>query len=165
MKSALTILAVAMSVSVCSAQAQSGEAEIRAVIQKLFEAMRKGDSTQLRDCFSKEVSLATIYRNKNGEPVNFRENSIAPFIKAVGTPHKETWHEEFWNLEIRIDGDLASAWCDYAFYLDDAFSHCGADAFHLHREEEGWKIFHLSDTRRKSDCVIPEDIRKKHRIR
>lgn len=165
MKTVLVFFVLGFAGPISAAQQPSPETEIRQVIEKLFTAMQKGDSTMLKECFSKEVSLATIYRNKNDEPVILRENSIASFVKAVGTPHQETWYEEYWNLGIRIDGDLASAWCDYAFYRGNTFSHCGADAFHFHREKEGWKIFHLSDTRRKSDCVIPDEIRRKHQGR
>jgi hypothetical protein len=150
-----------MSIVPAFAQEQD-KASVKAVIDDLFVAMQKGDSAQLRKCFAAEVSLASIFRNKNGEAVNRREHSIAGFAKAVGTPHKETWYEEYWNLRIDIDGDFASVWCDYAFYLDKTFSHCGVDSFHLFREKDGWKIFHLSDTRRKEGCNVPADIIKRH---
>lgn len=165
MRFALTIVTVLCATFCVPAQEKNDQAEIRKVIEKLFTGMQRGDSTMVKDCFSKEVSLATIYRNKNGDPVNVRENSIAGFMKDVGTPHKEVWHEEIWNLEIKVDGEFASVWCDYAFYLDDTFSHCGVDAFHLHREQNGWKIFHLADTRRRNDCRIPEAIKAKHPVK
>lgn len=145
-------------------QAQDPESEaIRDVILQLFKGMEKGDSAMVRNVFTREVTLATIYRDKQNVPQLHRETSLDGFLKAVGTPHKETWYEEFWNLEIEIDGDLAQAWCDYAFYVDNTFSHCGVDAFHLHKEKEGWKIFHLADTRRKQPCEIPAEIQDKHR--
>jgi hypothetical protein len=64
---------------------------------------------------------------------------------------------------VQIDGDFAQVWCDYAFYTDNTFSHCGIDAFQLHKGKDGWKIFHLADTRRKDNCVIPQDIQNKHK--
>jgi hypothetical protein len=159
-KGAFVFFALAVSVNVV-AQDASDEAAVKTVIDRLFMAMHKGDSTMLKGCFTNEVSLATIYRNE-ADPVISRENSIRDFMKSVGSPHKQIWYEEYWNLKILIDDDLASAWCDYAFFLDNTFSHCGVDAFHLHRGKDGWKIFHVSDTRRKGDCVVPEEIRKKH---
>jgi hypothetical protein len=71
--------------------------------------------------------------------------------------------EEIWNLKIQMDGDFAQAWCEYAFYYQNKFSHCGVDAFHLIKTTEGWKIFHLADTRRKENCIIPEEIKSKHK--
>jgi hypothetical protein len=84
------------------------------------------------------------------------------FLKAVGTPHNEKWYEEVWNIKTDIDGDFAQLWCDYAFYRGKNFSHCGADAFHLYKSKDGWKIFHLAYSLRKTDCDIPDEIKSKH---
>ena len=113
--------------------------------------------------FADHVTMATVARNQKDEPVIRHEDSIADFLTAVGTPHHDVWYEEVWGLKVEVDGDFAQVWCNYAFYLNDAFSHCGVDAFHLHREKAGWKIFHLADTRRKSNCQIPDAIINKHR--
>jgi hypothetical protein len=132
------------------------------VIGDLFKAMELGDSAMARNTFAKQVTTATVFRDKAGNAGIHREESVAGFMKAIGTPHKEVWYEEIWNLQVQIDGDFAQAWCDYAFYTDKTFSHCGVDAFHLYRENGSWKIFHLADTRRKNACEIPADIQKKH---
>jgi SnoaL-like domain len=47
---------------------------------------------------------------------------------------------------------MASAWCDYAFYADEKFSHCGVDAFLLMQKEGQWQILKIVDTRRKESC-------------
>lgn len=146
----------------CFAQ-HTEEAAIRGVIVQLFTGMEKGDSAMVRKSFTKEVTLATIFRDKKDEPALHQESELNGFLQAVGTPHKEVWYEEFWNLKIQVDGDLAQAWCDYAFYLDNTFSHCGVDAMHFHKGKDGWKIFHLTDTRRKNGCEIPEEVERKHR--
>jgi hypothetical protein len=109
-----------------------------------------------------DATLVTVFRDKARNPVFEREPSIVEFLKAVGTPHPDIWYEEIWNIKVEIDGDLAQLWCDYAFYAGNRFSHCGVDAFHLHKGKDGWKIFHLADTRRREGCEVPEDIRKKH---
>jgi hypothetical protein len=157
-----TALAILLSTG-CFSQGTQDETTVREVIDKLFLAMQKGDSTMLKECFGPEVTLATIYRNKSGEPTIERETSIGSFSKAVGTPRKEVWFEEIWSLKIDVDGDFASAWCDYAFYRDNIFSHCGVDAFHFFKGKEGWKIIHLTDTRRKTGCNVPDAIQQKHR--
>ena len=83
-----------------------------------------------------------------------KKGSLADFLKAIGTPHPEVWNEKIWNTEIRIDDNLAQIWTDYAFYVDDRFSHCGVDAFQLVKETDGkWRIVHLIDTRRKEPCT------------
>lgn len=156
-----TLVVLVAAGPLCAQGADDKEA-VKGVITRLFTGMQKGDSAMVHAAFAGEVTMATAFRDKTGKPMLHRENSIADFLKAVGTPHKETWYEEIWNLDIRIDGDFAQAWCDYAFYVGNTFSHCGIDAFHLHKKDGAWKIFHLSDTRRKDDCIVPEDVSKKH---
>lgn len=146
-----------------SADAQTDEkSAVIAVVNNLFKGMEKGDSALVHSTFTKDVTLATIFRDKTKSPVLERESSIAEFLKAIGTPHPDVWYEEIWNVKVEIDGDLAQVWCDYAFFAGNRFSHCGVDAFHLHKGKDGWKIFHLADTRRRDGCEVPEDIKKKH---
>ncbi len=143
------------------AQANDDQTAVRNVVDRLFKAMELGDSAMLRTAFAERVSMATVFRDKGGIPQIRMEDSLDGFLKAVGSPHEQTWYEEIWNVDVKIDGDLAQVWCDYAFYLDKTFHHCGVDAFHLFRSPDGWKVFHLSDTRRTSDCQVPEEIKQK----
>lgn len=146
-----------------SAQTATDEAAVKAVVEKLFKAMELGDSAMLTATFHKPVTLGTIFRDKNGNTVLRPESSIDEFAKAVGTPHKEVWHEEIWDVKVQLDGDFAQVWCDYAFYIDKTFSHCGVDAFHLIKTKDGWKIFHLADTRRKNGCNVPKAVSEKYK--
>jgi GT2 family glycosyltransferase len=164
-----TILAVALICSflisvLSSAQSSNDDiAAVKAVITKLFKAMESSDSAMLRSAFHSHVTLGTVFTDKNGNTVMRPESSIAEFVKAVGTPHKEIWHEEIWDVKVQLDGNFAQVWCDYAFYIDKNFSHCGVDAFHLLKAKDGWKIFHLADTRRKAGCNVPKEISEKYK--
>jgi len=122
--------------------------------------MKKGDSALVYSAFAKEVTMATIYRDKNNLPAIKNELGIEDFLKAVGTPHNELWNEPIWDLKIKIDGNLAQALASYAFYRGNTFSHCSEDAFHLFKSADGqWRIFHLADTRQTEGCVIPPEIK------
>lgn len=158
-----TLILLTVSVTQVSAQQASDEAAIREVINQVFKGMENGDSAKVHSAFAREVTLASVFRDKAGNPVLRRESSVRDFLKAVGTPHPEIWYEETWNYRVQQDGDLAQVWCDYAFYLGKNFSHCGVDAFQLHKGKDGWKVFHLADTRRKADCNIPKEIQDKHK--
>lgn len=145
------------------AKAQSAdEIAVTEVINRLFTGMNKADSSMLRSTFTKEVTLATVGRNRDGNMVLKRENSTLDFAKQVASQKPGALNEEIWGLKIQVDGDFAQAWCDYAFYYENKFSHCGVDAFQLFKTKEGWKIFHLADTRRKEGCNVPQEIQKKH---
>jgi hypothetical protein len=143
--------------------AQAAEDDVRAVIVRLFKGMQLGDSAMVRSTFAGDIQFVTIASNQDGTSAKYVEPSAAGFLKAVGMPHADAWNEEIWNLKIIVDGSLAQAWCDYAFYVGKKFSHCGADAFLLHKEREGWKIFLLADTRRPSPCVIPKEVEDRYK--
>jgi len=140
----------------------SEEANVESVIHRLFAGMHQADSILVRSVFAADVTMVTVLRTKEDTPI-LRKDSVDDFIKAVGQKPPEPLTEEIWNIKIQIDGDFAQAWCDYAFYVGHRFNHCGVDAFHLIKTMEGWKIFHLADTRRKVDCHVPEEIQKKHK--
>jgi hypothetical protein len=141
--------------------AQSAEDAVKAVIGNVFTAMHKGDTVLLKSAFADEVTMATVVKNKEGKVVVRRE-ALKSFVTAVGKPQAEPLTEEIWNIKVQLDGDFAQAWCDYAFYVGKRFNHCGVDAFHLYKTPDGWKIFHLADTRRKENCNVPEEIQKKY---
>ncbi|MEM9897430.1 MAG: nuclear transport factor 2 family protein [Bacteroidota bacterium] len=132
--------------------------EIMRVIDNVFGAMRKNDSTLLKTSFVNSPNTFTAFFDKEGRsqliPGNFQR-----FVHAIGQPKDQVWNEPIWNEKVEIDGNLASVWVDYAFYIDDQFSHCGVDAFHLIKQDDGWKIFHLVDTRRKDDCEVPDEFK------
>ena len=145
-------------------QAQSNEeANVTETVNKLFKAMYTNDTVLFKSVFADKVTMARVLRNKEGKPVLQQSEGIAGFVKAIAKPNpKGALTEEMWNIKIQIDGDLAQFWCDYAFYVGNTFSHCGVDAFQLHKTADGWKVFHLADTYRK-ECTIPQNIQDKHK--
>ena len=46
-----------------------------------------------------------------------------------------------WNLS--VDGDVATVWTRYDFFIDGAFSHGGTDVIVLLRTDDGWRIASL----------------------
>lgn len=127
------------------------QAAVIATIQRMFDAMRKGDSTLLRSSFDASARLQTAVTNKEGKPV-LLEETVDEFAKAVGTPHTEVYDERIWSYDVRVDGRLATAWTDYTFFLGEKMSHCGVNAFMLFKGENGWKITQITDTRRRDGC-------------
>lgn len=132
-------------------------AAIYDLIVQLFDGMREGDSTKVRDVFHPEVRLLTTFLDRSGQPV-LHEGKLQGFLDAVGSPHDEPWDERIWETTIQVDGPLAQAWTNYAFYLGDTFSHCGVDAFQFVQTPAGWKIIQLADTRRKTGCEPAEQL-------
>ncbi len=129
------------------------EEAVVAVIVQLFDGMRAGDSAMVRRTLAPEARLVGTSA-RDGEPV-LRTVDIGRFVEAIGEPHDEVWDERLWDIEVRIDQNLATVWTQYAFYLGEKLSHCGVDAFQLFRSSDGWRIFQIADTRRSADtCDI-----------
>ena len=140
-------------------QAQQNEKdEVMKVINQVFEAMRTNDSTLLKQSFVAEPNTFTAFVDEDGIS-KLVSGDFQRFKNAVGQAKEQVWNEPIWNEKVEIDSNLASVWVDYAFYVDDQFSHCGVDAFHLIKRADGWKIFHLVDTRRKENCEIPDEFK------
>lgn len=123
------------------------ETAVKATINQLFDGMKKADSTVLKTVLLPTAKLQTVI-NKQGA-VSVRDETIAQFITSVGKAKAGALDERLSGMDIRVDGDLATAWTPYAFYYNGQQSHCGANAFTLVRMDGNWKIQNIIDTRRK----------------
>lgn len=123
---------------------------VLAVVRRLFDGMRAGDSAAVRATFHPQALLASAAVRK-GTPV-FEVDTVDAFVRAVGAPHDVMWDERIRGTRVEIDGPLASVWAEYSFYAGPKFSHCGIDAFQLARDGEVWRIVALTDTRRRDGC-------------
>ena len=133
-----------------SAQSED-EAAVRAVITRLFDGMRAGDGSVVREVFTADARLQTAAVRRDGTPM-LRSEPVDSFAAIVSQPRDFVLDERIDAWDVRIDGPLAIVTVDYSFYAGERFSHCGVDAFQLFRSAEGWKIFQLTDTRRTTGC-------------
>ncbi|MEO9572112.1 MAG: hypothetical protein ABJH82_14470 [Polaribacter sp.] len=67
----------------------------------------------------------------------------------------DVYLEKLLSYSIKIDGNLASVWTPYEFYLNGNFSHCGANSFQLFSNNGVWEIVYLVDMRRRENCKAP----------
>lgn len=156
---ATTVAILVLAAFAAPLQAQSAasdEAEVLAVLEALFDGMRAADSAAVRSTLHPDARLARVVDGESGPAL--QAETMDGFLSAIGTPHEETWDERTWDPEVRIDGRLATVWVPYAFYLGEALSHCGTDAFQLYKAAEGWKIFQIADTARREGCEVPEPV-------
>ena len=132
-----------------SASSATAESEVLAVVNAVFEGMRRADSGMVRPLFHAKARLITVDSRSPGPRV---EESVEGFIKTIGQPRTEVWDEPLSNVKTMIDGSLASVWADYKFYRGTTLNHCGVDHFLLVKEAGTWKIIELADTRRRENC-------------
>jgi len=133
-----------------NATAQSTEDSVKTAINKLFTAMKNGDSKALLECFNDTAILQTV-EERNGN-VSVRTEAIKEFADFVGTQKQGDADERITFDMVKTDGALAIAWTPYQFYYKGQFSHCGVDSYQLVRINGEWKIQYLIDTRRKTNC-------------
>lgn len=133
------------------ARAQSAEAEVVAVVERLFDGMRARDTTLMRSTFDASARLYGLTRD--GE---IRVTPIDAFLGSIASGDTSVvLDEKIYAPEVRIDGNLASVWTFYTLHVGERFSHCGIDALILYRGNNGWKIVSLGDTRRTEGCDPP----------
>ncbi|GAB3890850.1 nuclear transport factor 2 family protein [Spirosoma agri] len=132
------------------AQSPTDEAAVRASINQLFESMKKADSTLIKSIMAPGARLQTVM-NKQGE-VSVQDEAISKFIASVGKAKPGSLDERLSGMDIKIDGELATAWTPYSFYYNGQQSHCGVNAFTLVKLAGAWKIQTIIDTRRKQNC-------------
>lgn len=150
MKLVLLLVCLFLTVS-AFAQSSEDEAAVRTTIKLMFDGMRKGDSTQIKNSVLPGATLQSIAKNKEGQ-VSVRNEDMSKFAASVTKYPAFTLDERLSGMEIKIDAELATAWTPYVFYLKDVKSHCGVNAFTLVKVNGNWKIQNIIDTRRKENC-------------
>jgi hypothetical protein len=141
------LLATAASLEAQTPDANPADQEVRAVVTKMFDAMRARDTAALRSVFDSGARLiGTSVRN--GAPV-VEITPIGEFIRILATAAPgQLLDERLMNTQVSVSDNLASVWTEYKFYVGERFSHCGVDNFQLAKGADGWKIYALADTRR-----------------
>lgn len=150
MTRSLLLFAVALAFgSTTPALAQSPEHDAAyAVVTKLFDGMRTRDTSAMRAAFVPNASMQSL------TPEGVKFDSIDAWIRSVGgAPAGTVLDERLANSAVQVDGNLASIWVDYWFFVGERFSHCGVDAILLAKQGGSWRIFSVVDTRRREGCA------------
>ena len=133
------------------------EAAVLAAIHEVFDGMRTKDSAMVR---ARLVDGVVLYRAGEQEGVPELSASEAQgWLNSIAQPLDEILDEQIWDVEIEVDGRLATAWMKFAFFFGGEFSHCGVNAMMLFKDTDGCKIFGLADTSRRGEeeCWMPPD--------
>lgn len=124
--------------------------EVIAVVAQMFEGMRTGDAELLRSLFHPDAVMTGTGMREG----SYRARISPPdgWIESIASHEGPVIDERFYDPVVEISGPLASVWTEYDLYVGEEFRHCGVDAFHLARTDDGWKIVHLADTRVTTEC-------------
>lgn len=139
----LLVVATASAQMAKSSEKDGAAKEALAVVNKLFAAMRVKDAATIRALFSAEGQLTATQR-REGQP-SLRVFNGEAFAKLI-VETKGVLKERMYKPEVLVSGDLVLVRGRYGFYVDDRFSHCGMNSFHLMRTADGWKIVNAAST-------------------
>lgn len=129
--------------------------QVLATVRELFAALGERDIVRL-EALHHPQSRTTAVRSGSGSdsPTTRTLPEVLESIAAVTVPMTE----RFWDPEVRVDGDVASLWAPYDFYVDGTFSHCGHDAVHLVRMDGRWLVLSMTYTiAEPPDCRLHPD--------
>ena len=127
----------------------SENVNIKATIETFFDGFHQKDSLLMRSVLHESFKLESVAVRDN--KVSKKDLNGKEFISAVTKrPDSPVWKEKLLSYEINIDGPLANAWVKYEFWIDNKLSHCGVNSIHLLKDGLKWKIFSISDSRRKN---------------
>ena len=124
---------------------------VEATVKTLFNSMLAADTVMARSVIAPNFRVIVLVQNPDKQ-TSTRETSAKQFLAQIASKPPQTLDERYWAGQVQIDGDLASFWCQYAFFNAGKFSHCGTDVFQLYRSPQGWKIVNLSYNIRKEGC-------------
>ncbi|WP_290627447.1 nuclear transport factor 2 family protein [Altibacter sp.] len=128
------------------------EADAKQVIDVFFEGFHQGDTLKMRSVMAEELVMQTAFSDAQGNHKVSNGKASDLLLAIANRPETQQWDERLLDYKVQIDGNLAHVWTPYEFWLNGKFIHCGANAFTLAKTNEGWKILHLIDSRRKTDC-------------
>ena len=140
MRRILTFFLLLIASHFVDAQQESENQAIKKVIETFFEGLHQGDSTTMATALHKELKIQTTYTNGQQQKILRTETRNQLLINISKKKPTEKYEEKLLSYDIKVDGNLASVWTPYEFYLNDNFSHCGANSFQLFNNGKKWEI-------------------------
>ncbi len=151
MKLFLLSLCIVFSI-VTFSQNSFSKADAKSIIDIFFEGFHQGDTLKMKSVMAESMVMQTAFTTKDGKNQIVDEQPETFLMAIADRPETQKWEERLLDYMVQIDGNLAHVWTPYEFWFNDTFSHCGANAFTLAKTDDGWKIIHIIDSRRKNGC-------------
>ncbi len=124
------------------------KAQVRAILDAVFDAMRAGDADTLKSLLLPDTSLDRISPDA---PVE--RGDASGWIGWVGTLNPGQADEQIFDVEIHVEGPLAVAWAPFTIAIDGELRSCGVNQFTLVKQEGAWKVAYLIDTHTPEKCM------------
>ncbi len=145
----ISLMSLACASAVSAQSVDKDKADVLAVVARMFDGMREADSTKVRSVMETGARFAGVRAREGKATVSY--DAVDGWLAGIAKSNKQ-WDERVFDTEVRVDGNIASVWTRYNFYLNGTLRHCGIDSMELLRTDTGWKITQLSDTQQREGC-------------
>ena len=123
-----------------------------AVVQRLFDAMARGDTAVLRSVLLPGMHFVALTTDAAGVTTP-RIQSDTAFVQRLGS-RRQRLLERMWDPMVRLQGPVATVVAQYDFHIDGKWSHCGIDSATLVLTAQGWRIAGLTYTVQRVACPM-----------
>ncbi len=130
-------------------RAQTASDSIIGSVQQFFDAMGAHDTEALQQVMVMDGQYHAV--REEGDQTSVRRSTFEEFVSNLSSSNVALL-ERMWEPTVLHHGPIAVVWTDYDFYRGGEFSHCGVDAFHVVRTDDGWKISSIVFTIEPEDC-------------
>lgn len=153
----ITLLIIFVLTTVVNAQTNNEQIAVKKTIETFFDGLHKGDSTIVSSTLHTTIKIQTTLTNKDGKKKLITDSKKKLLIGIANKKAENTYLEKLLSWDIKINGNLASVWTPYQFYLNGKLSHCGANSFQLFNNNGKWEIIYIVDMRRRENCNIQKN--------
>ncbi|WP_422090073.1 nuclear transport factor 2 family protein [Tenacibaculum ovolyticum] len=153
----ITLLIIFVLTTVVNAQTNNEQIAVKKTIETFFDGLHKGDSTIVSSTLHTTIKIQTTLTNKDGKKKLITDSKKKLLIGIANKKVENTYLEKLLSWDIKINGNLASVWTPYQFYLNGKLSHCGANSFQLFNNNGKWEIIYIVDMRRRENCNIQKN--------
>jgi hypothetical protein len=122
---------------------------ILAVINRFMEAVNSQEKSIFDKILYKGINRIVTNVEKDGSVSTLIFDNDSSIARIIGNTGERRFRERYWDAKVITEGNIASVWAPYDFYIDGSFSHCGVDLFYLVKSNRIWKIAHFGYTRNK----------------
>lgn len=145
----LAALTVGSPTALSAQETEDPATAIRQVLDQVFSGMHEADSARVRAAHAEGARFALV--GTENDPGALRYVPLDGWLSAIANSGG-SWEERIYDVEIKIDDEIASAWVPYTFVLNGDVHHCGVNTSLLLRTGEGWKIVQTIFSSREEAC-------------
>jgi serine beta-lactamase-like protein LACTB, mitochondrial len=134
-------------ISFCQSSLSSEKNKINFILNEFMQCIETKDSIKMYKMFHKgPVTWIGVYREatqserlkKDSLTMNYKISDYKTWFRNVCKPDPR--REDFNNIQIIEDGNIASVTFDYSFWVNNKKGNWGKEFWHLVKEKENWKI-------------------------